>query len=150
MTMHEIKEWLQYWANAKMVAIDQINAFDQVHLARQYCSCMREGLFSKDLVTDLQIWRALLAIRNTPGASGTAREAPSIEAQPAPHSSHEIEELRAALRDAEQFRSALATLSGKHLVLEAALRKIISTYAYEPYADFEDAIKQARAALGEK
>ncbi len=63
MKQAEIIGWLEYWQNAKMVDVGQINAFDQVHLARKYCSCMRIGVFSPDLVTDLDIWRALLVVR---------------------------------------------------------------------------------------
>lgn len=65
MKQAEIIGWLEYWQNAAMVAVDQICAFDQVHLARKYCSCMRLGAFSPDLVTDLQIWRALSVMRGT-------------------------------------------------------------------------------------
>lgn len=61
MTNAKIQDWLTYWTNAKMVAIDQINAFDQVHQARKYCECMRVGVFTD--VTDLQIWNALCALR---------------------------------------------------------------------------------------
>lgn len=63
MKQAQIQAWLTYWQNAKMVAIDEINAFDQVHLARKYCSCMRVGVFSLDLVSDLDIWRALENMR---------------------------------------------------------------------------------------
>ena len=63
MRQAEIIGWLQYWQNAEMVAVDEINAFDQVHLARKYCSCMRVGVFSPELVTDLDIWRAVLVMR---------------------------------------------------------------------------------------
>lgn len=62
MTSKEIQGWLTYWANANMVAVDEIRAFDQVHLARKYCECMRVGGFAD--VTDLQIWRALLDARS--------------------------------------------------------------------------------------
>mgnify|MGYP001565510147 CR=1 FL=1 len=62
MTQQRIQEWLTYWTNARMVAIDQINAFDQVHLARKYCSCMRVGVFAG--VGDLAIWRALENMRD--------------------------------------------------------------------------------------
>ncbi len=64
MKQKEIQEWLHYWQNAKMVAIDEINSFDQVHLARKYCECMRVGVFSIDLVSDLMIWRALENMRH--------------------------------------------------------------------------------------
>ena len=57
----EIQKWLTYWQNAKMVAVAQILAFDQVHQARRFCACMREGVFTD--VTDLQIWRALTDMR---------------------------------------------------------------------------------------
>ena len=62
MAQQQIKAWLSYWSAAKMVAVDEIRAFDQVHLARKFCSCMRVGVFSD--VTDLQIWRALMALRS--------------------------------------------------------------------------------------
>lgn len=62
MTQQAIQDWLRYWQNARMVAVDQINAFDQVHLARKYCSCMRVGVFAD--VSDLAIWRALENMRS--------------------------------------------------------------------------------------
>lgn len=62
MTQKEIQGWITYWQNAKMVAIEQINALDQVHLARKYCSCMRVGVFAE--VSDLAIWRALENMRS--------------------------------------------------------------------------------------
>lgn len=63
MRTQQIIEWLEYWNNAKMVSIDRIRAFDQVHLARKYCSCMRSGRFTEDQVSDLQIWRAIKEMR---------------------------------------------------------------------------------------
>ena len=63
MQQQQIINWLVYWNNAKMVAVDEIQAFDQVHEARKYCECMRVGVFNKDDVTDLQIWRALQSMR---------------------------------------------------------------------------------------
>ncbi len=63
MKQAEIMGWLEYWKNAKMVAVDEIAAFDQVYQARKFCSCMRIGVFSPDLVTDLEIWRALQVMR---------------------------------------------------------------------------------------
>lgn len=63
MTRSEIQSWLVYWRGANMVELDQINAFDQVQLARKYCPCLRRGPFSPGLVSDLQIWRALVALR---------------------------------------------------------------------------------------
>lgn len=62
MTRSEIQGWLTYWTNANMVSVDAIKAFDQVALARRFCSCMRSGVFSE--ITDLQIWRALTAMRD--------------------------------------------------------------------------------------
>lgn len=56
-TQAQIQNWLTYWQNANMVAVEEIRAFDQVHQARRFCSCMREGVFAD--VTDLAIWRAL-------------------------------------------------------------------------------------------
>ena len=64
MTQREIQNWLTYWSKSNLVAIDQINAFDQVHQARKYCACMRSGGFSYDLVSDLKIWRALENMRD--------------------------------------------------------------------------------------
>ena len=61
MQTEEIQTWLTYWNNANMVAVDAIRAFDQVYQARKYCACMRQGVFAD--VTDLQIWRALCALR---------------------------------------------------------------------------------------
>lgn len=74
MRQHKIQEWLAYWRTAGMVDVDQINAFDQVPLARKYCSCMRLGVFAG--VTDLAIWRALVNMRE-PGrfAESRARDA---------------------------------------------------------------------------
>ncbi len=63
MKQNDIQAWLEYWQNANMVNLDQISAFDQVYQARKYCSCMRSGVFSFDLVSDLEIWRALCAMR---------------------------------------------------------------------------------------
>jgi tRNA(Leu) C34 or U34 (ribose-2'-O)-methylase TrmL len=60
-SQNEIKTWLDYWNQAGMVAVDEIRAFDQVHTARKFCACMRTGVFAD--VTDLAIWRALLAMR---------------------------------------------------------------------------------------
>lgn len=62
MTQSEIQGWLQYWQNARMVSVEAIRAFDQVHLARKYCSCMRAGAFAD--VSDLDIWRALENMRS--------------------------------------------------------------------------------------
>jgi hypothetical protein len=64
MTLSQIKDWLTYWNNARMVALDEIRAFDQVHQARKFCACMRQGIFHD--VTDLQIWNALKALRSSP------------------------------------------------------------------------------------
>jgi hypothetical protein len=61
MTNQSIKNWLSYWNAAGMVAIDQINAFDQVYQARKFCQCMRVGVFAD--VSDLQIWNALRDMR---------------------------------------------------------------------------------------
>ena len=61
MTALNIAIWLAYWNTAKMVALDEIRAFDQVHQARKFCECMRVGVFSN--VTDLQIWNALQDMR---------------------------------------------------------------------------------------
>ena len=61
MAKAEIQKWLRYWSAARIVSVDQILAFDQVHTARRFCQCMRVGIFSE--VTDLQIWRALTEMR---------------------------------------------------------------------------------------
>jgi hypothetical protein len=63
MAEREIQIWLDYWNRGNMVAIDEIQAFEHVYQARKYCSCMRFGVFSPDIVTDLQIWRALQSMR---------------------------------------------------------------------------------------
>lgn len=61
LTQNEIKSWLSYWAASKSVSVENIRAFDQVHLARKYCEVMRVGVFTD--VTDLQIWNALVSMR---------------------------------------------------------------------------------------
>lgn len=61
MSQDDIQGWLKYWRASRMVAVDEIRAFDQVHQARKFCACMRVGRFAD--VTDLQIWRALVALR---------------------------------------------------------------------------------------
>jgi hypothetical protein len=76
MKQNDIQSWLEYWQNAKMVDTDEIAAFDQVYEARKYCSCMRVGVFSEHLVSDLQIWKALCAMR-------AASEKGSMKCQPA-------------------------------------------------------------------
>lgn len=63
MAQNEIKDWLAYWTAAKMVALDEIRAFDQVHQARKFCQCMRVGVFHD--VTDLAIWNAIQEMRQT-------------------------------------------------------------------------------------
>ena len=63
MTQAAIQDWLTYWTNAKMVAVDEIRSFSDVYQARKYCECMRVGVFADDLVSDLQIWRAISATR---------------------------------------------------------------------------------------
>jgi hypothetical protein len=63
MNSREIQTWLAYWGNAKMVDLRAIQAFDQVHQARKFCACMREGVFHPSVVTDLQIWNALCRMR---------------------------------------------------------------------------------------
>jgi len=57
MNATQIKNWLGYWQNAKMVNLEAITSFDRVYQARKYCECMRVGVFAE--VTDLQIWNAL-------------------------------------------------------------------------------------------
>jgi hypothetical protein len=61
MPVKEIQKWLVYWSAEKMVALDEIRAFEHVHQARKYCECMRKGFFTD--VTDLEIWRALSQMR---------------------------------------------------------------------------------------
>lgn len=77
MRQAEIQDWLRYWENARMVAVNEIRAFEHVHLARKYCSCMRVGVFAE--VTDLAIWRALENMRSgkyqEPEISRSARSA---------------------------------------------------------------------------
>ena len=63
MNSQEIQTWLAYWGNAKMVDLRAILAFDQVHQARKFCACMRDGVFHPSVVTDLQIWNALCRMR---------------------------------------------------------------------------------------
>jgi hypothetical protein len=45
-----------------MVDLDEIRAFEHVHQARRFCSCMRVGVFAT--VADLDIWRALENMRD--------------------------------------------------------------------------------------
>jgi len=72
MAKSEIISFLKYWEAAKMVALEEIRAFDQVHQARKFCACMRQGVFTPDCVTDLQIWNALREMRkNASKAKGT-------------------------------------------------------------------------------
>ena len=63
MTKAEIKDWLTYWSNANMVAVENIQSLEHVVQARKFCECMRVGVFCEDLVTDLQIWNALKEMR---------------------------------------------------------------------------------------
>lgn len=63
MRKSEIQTWLTYWKNGDMVAVDRIRALDQVHQARKFCRCMREGVFHPELVSDGQIWDAIVAMR---------------------------------------------------------------------------------------
>jgi hypothetical protein len=63
----EIQHWLRYWQAAKMVDVGEIKAFDQVSLARKWCSVMRTGSFSKELVSDLDIWHAICHMRSKQG-----------------------------------------------------------------------------------
>lgn len=64
MTEAAIQDWLGYWQAHNMVAIGNIRAFDQVAQARKFCECMRVGVFHPDMVSDLQIWRALSEMRS--------------------------------------------------------------------------------------
>jgi hypothetical protein len=68
MTRSEIQDWLIYWKNANMVAVDEIRCFENVYQARKFCRVMRVGVFHTDLVSDLQIWNALVDLRR--GGSG--------------------------------------------------------------------------------
>ena len=63
-----IQNWITYWCNAKMVALDEIRAFEHVYQARKYCQCMRVGKFHPELISDLQIWNAIRALRLTKAA----------------------------------------------------------------------------------
>jgi hypothetical protein len=74
MSRKQIQEWLTYWHNAKMVAVESICAFDQVHLARKYCECMRVGVFEN--VTDLAIWNALVELRSNVARAGVKEMTP--------------------------------------------------------------------------
>ena len=62
MRKKEIQGWLAYWKAFKMVAVDEIKAFEHVFQARKYCECMRTSIFAE--VSDLAIWRALTDMRN--------------------------------------------------------------------------------------
>ena len=61
MTTERIQSWLSYWNAAKMVAIDEILAFEHVYQARRFCKCMRVGVFAN--ISDLSIWRAICSMR---------------------------------------------------------------------------------------
>jgi uncharacterized protein (DUF3084 family) len=63
MTTAQIQDWLTYWKNGGMVAVDAIRALDQVYQARKFCRVMREGIFTPDQVSDGQIWDAIVALR---------------------------------------------------------------------------------------
>lgn len=58
--------WLNYWHNAHMVNLDAINSIHDMHLARKFCSCMRVGIFASDVISDLDLWRGLLFLRQHP------------------------------------------------------------------------------------
>jgi hypothetical protein len=61
LTQVAIQDWLRYWDNGKQVNLGAIRAFEHVYEARRYCQCMVTGVFHD--VTDLEIWRALSAMR---------------------------------------------------------------------------------------
>lgn len=63
MTQNDLKRWIKYLDAAHMVDWSEILAFDQVAWARRFCACLRVGVLNKDDVTDLDIWRALTALR---------------------------------------------------------------------------------------
>ena len=63
MTPEQLETWVRYLDAAHMVAWDEVRAFDQVHLARKYCQCLRVGVLNEDDVTDLAIWNALGRVR---------------------------------------------------------------------------------------
>ena len=75
LTQAQIQNWLRYWANSKMVAIDAIRAFDQVYQARKFCRVMREGVFHPDLISDGAIWDALRAMRSEGALANASGEA---------------------------------------------------------------------------
>ncbi len=62
MKQSEIKIWLNYWSHST-VNVDAIQSLEDVAIARRFCSVMRVGLFCYDLVSDEQIWDAIVAIR---------------------------------------------------------------------------------------
>ena len=57
MTTKQIKTWLNYWMNAKAVAVNEIRSLADVTEARRFCAVMRKGVFTD--VTDQQIWEAI-------------------------------------------------------------------------------------------
>ena len=68
----KIQGWLAYWNAAKMVALDEIRAFEHVFQARKYCECMRVNVFAE--VSDLAIWNALAEMRRRPRRSSNSLE----------------------------------------------------------------------------
>lgn len=60
-TRNKLLRWIGYWDAMKMVAFDEIRAFDQTYQARKFCQCLRNGWMSE--ITDLQLWRAILDYR---------------------------------------------------------------------------------------
>ena len=68
MTLPEIQDWLTYWKNANMVDVDAIRCFEHVYQARKFCRVMRVGVFHPDLVSDLQIFNALVNLRKAKAA----------------------------------------------------------------------------------
>ena len=64
MIQADIQRWLRYWgASSKGVTVDAIQSLEDVVQARRFCEVMRVGVFHSDLVSDLQIWRALIDMR---------------------------------------------------------------------------------------
>lgn len=61
MTRTNIKSWIQYWINARMVAFDEIKSLADMAEARKWCSCLRLGVMWN--VRDEQMWTALQEMR---------------------------------------------------------------------------------------
>lgn len=62
MATKQIASWLTYWKNARMVALEEIRSLEDMIEARKWCSCMRIGVFSPDLVSTEALWKARQAV----------------------------------------------------------------------------------------